>query len=414
MALFLAAVVSSASAAQAVGSGGVNAPEHADKPYLVLVSLDGFRWDYQDLYDAPALDRIAENGVRAERMLPVFPTLTFPNHYSIATGLFPANHRLIGNHFPGENGDGWYTIRDREAVQDGRWYAGEPVWVAAEKAGMVTAAYFFVGTEADIQGVEMTHWNAFDQHVPSETRVTQVLDWLALPAAQRPHLVTLYFETVDSVTHKYGPGSAESIAAISEVNVHLEQLLDGIEALPHGEQVYVVVVSDHGQLPSQFDREIMFLDAHVAIEGLTIVDHASSVYIWLSEAHKQRARQIVDAINANWDHGRAILREEAPEAWRVTAEAGFADVIVMADPGYLVASTPEKLSGSLGNHGWSPEAEGMHAIFLAQGPRLPNGQRIGPIRAVDVYPLMLQILGLPVPQDIDGDPGRLLPLLDSE
>ena len=160
-----------ASAALAQGSGGINLPEHRDKPYLVLVSLDGFRWDYQDLYNTPALDRIAADGVRAERMIPVFPTLTFPNHYSIATGLYPAHHGLIDNTFPNDDLSDWYSIRRREAVQDGAWYAGEPVWVAAEKAGMVTAAYYFVGTEADIQGIPMTYWHTFDASVPGTTRV---------------------------------------------------------------------------------------------------------------------------------------------------------------------------------------------------------------------------------------------------
>jgi predicted AlkP superfamily pyrophosphatase or phosphodiesterase len=400
------------SSALAQGSGGINAPEQRDKPYLVLISLDGFRWDYQDLYDTPALDRIADNGVRAERMIPVFPTLTFPNHYSIATGLFPANHRLIGNTFPNKSRTDWYAISKREAVQDGAWYAGEPVWVAAEKTGIVTAAYYFVGTEADIQGIPMTYWHQFDASVPGMDRVAKVLEWLAMPEEQRPHLITLYFEDVDTATHRYGPGSVQSIAAIERVDSYLDALLNGIDDLPHDEDVYLVIVSDHGQLAKQLDEPILIIDEVVDTVGVGIVDHGAAAFIYIPDDEPGRAVAIRDAINAEWRHGKAILRDEAPAEWRVTKEAGFADVIVQADPGYLVFSTQDRVERrSRGDHGWAPEAEGMHAIFLASGPQLPKGTTIGPINSVDVYPLMMEILGLPVTTPIDGDPAKLVPLL---
>lgn len=407
--LFLVLVVSSATAQ---GSGGFNAPEHRDKPYVILVSLDGFRWDYQDLYDTPALDRIAANGVRAERMIPVFPTLTFPNHYSIATGLYPTNHRLIGNTFPNEDQTDWYAINRREAVQDGRWYSGEPVWVAAEKAGMVTAAYYFVGTEADIQRVPMTYWHTFDASVPGLNRVDKVLEWLSMPEERRPHFITLYFEDIDTMTHGYGPGSDRSIAAVERVDGYLNALLSGIDQLPHGEDVYLVVVSDHGQLAKKLDDEILIIDEVADTEGLNIVDHGAAVFIYFPEDDLARAKVMRDAINAAWQHGKAILRDEAPTAWRVTEEAGFADIIVQAEPGYLVYSTEGKVQRrSRGDHGWAPETDGMHAIFLARGPRLPKGERIGPIRSIDVYPLMMAILGLPITTPIDSDPQKLVPLL---
>ena len=401
------------SAVHAAGSGGVNAPAQRDKPYLILVSLDGFRWDYQDLFDTPALDRIAADGVRAKRLIPVFPTLTFPNHYSIATGLYPANHRLIGNTFPNRDLTEWYSLRMRDAVQDGGWYSGEPVWVAAEKAGMVTAAFFFVGTEADIQGIPMTYWNAFNASVPGLERVQQVIDWLSMPEEQRPHFITLYFEDVDTATHNHGPGSQQSVASIDRVNEYLTALLDGVAELPVADDVYYVVVSDHGQITKRLDKQILVLEGLVDLEGLSVVDHGAAAFIYMPEPDAGRAVAIRDAINDAWPYGEAILRREAPAAWRVTEEAGFADIIVQAEPGYLVYSTADRVQRrSRGDHGWAPEAEDMHAIFLASGPRLPAGRTIGPVRAVDVYPLMMEILGLPVTTPIDGDPARLVPLLE--
>jgi len=394
----------------AAGSGGVNAPAQRDKPYLVLVSLDGFRWDYPDTGNTPALDRIAAGGVRAERMIPVFPTLTFPNHYSIATGLYPARHRLVGNKFPNADRSAWYSLRDRDAVQDGRWYGGEPVWVAAEKAGMVTAAYYFVGTEAAVQGVPLSYWSPFDASVPGRARVRRVLEWLAMPAESRPHFVTLYFEDVDTATHRYGPGSAEARAAIVRVDGYLGALLDGIAGLPIADRVYVFVVSDHGQLEKKIDDDILVIDELADLHGVDVVDHGAAAFLYTADA--ARAGEIHDVINGHWTHGRAYLRSETPPAWQVTAAAGFADVIVQADPGWLVYSTSSRVERrSRGDHGWAPEAPGMHAIFLASGPRLPKGVRTGPIRAVDVYPLMMAVLGLPVTMAIDGDASKLVPLL---
>ena len=398
--------------ALAQGSGGINAPEQRDKPYLILISLDGFRWDYQDLYETPALDRIAANGVRAERMIPVFPTLTFPNHYSIATGLYPANHRLIGNTFPNKDQTDWYSLRDRDAVQDGQWYRGEPTWVAAEKAGMVTAAYFFVGTEADIQGIPMTYWHQFDASVPGFERVNKVLEWLSMPDEKRPHLITLYFEDVDTLTHGFGPGSVQSISAIRRVDHYLDGLLKGIDELPYREDIYLVVVSDHGQLARKSDEPILIIDEVIDTQGLNIVDHGAAAFIYFPEDDPGRVVAVRDAINKEWSHGKAMLREEMPAAWRVTAEAGFADVIAVGDPGYLVYSTESRINQrTRGDHGWAPEEEGMHAMFVASGPRLPKGETIGPINAVDVYPLMMEILGLPITTPIDGDPEKLVPLL---
>lgn len=399
----------------ASGSGGRNAPEQQDKPYLILVSIDGFRWDYQDTYDAPTLDRIAASGIRAEAMVPVFPTLTFPNHYSIATGLYPANHGLIGNNFPSQDRSRFYSLRDREAVQDGSWYGGEPVWVTAEKNGMVTAAYYFVGTEAPIDGVAMTYWHQFDASVSGRTRVDKVLEWLALPGDRRPHLITLYFEDVDVATHSYGPGSAESIASIKVVDDYLARLLGGIENTAIAEQVYVVVVSDHGQGAYAPEAAPFIIDSVVDLDDMIVVDHGTSAFLYFEKPQTGRAEAVRDAINRAWSHGKAMLPGDAPAAWHVTGDAGFADVILQADAGYAVYSTTERSGhASMGDHGWAREDPNMHGIFLASGPRLPTGLTIPPINNVDVYPLLMEVLDLPISAPFDGDPDTLTRLLEPD
>ena len=394
------------------GSGGVNAPAQRDKPYLILISIDGFRWDYQDLYKTPALDRLAARGVRAESLQPVFPTLTFPNHYSIATGLYPANHGIVANDFPDPDSDDWYFYQRPEIVQQGRWYDGEPIWVAAEKNGMVSAAFFFIGTEADIGGIKPTFWNQFDYDISGCRRVAQVLEWLEMPAETRPHLITLYFEHVDVGTHAYGVGSRESVREINRVDRYLGRLMDGIDKLPHGEDVYIILVSDHGQ--SGYDREakVLVLNKVIKLDGITIVGGGSYAFLYFDKKDPARANQIRDEINRVWRHGRAWLPEEAPESWHINGESGFADVIVQPEPHFAVVSGKDENYELLhGNHGWEPSFKDMHGIFIAAGPRLPEGEMIGTIDNVDIYPLMMEILEIPLTTPIDGDPSSLTNIL---
>jgi predicted AlkP superfamily pyrophosphatase or phosphodiesterase len=387
------------------GSGGTNAQHQLGKPYLVLVSIDGFRWDYPDIHATPAINRIIDEGVRAERLIPVFPTLTFPNHYSIATGLLPWRHGLVANEFPDPATGSWYALRNRAAVQDGRYYRGEPIWVTAETQGMVAAAFFFVGSEAAIGGVRPTHWRDYDKGVAGEDRVDQVLAWLREPPDTRPHLYTLYFEDVDDNSHWYGPDSDQAIAVIRRVDGYLERLLQGIDALPHARRVYLVVVSDHGQASYLEGAPPLVLSEHIQLDGMTIVEGGSYAYLHLDTPNAARARAIRDTLNAAWPHGRAWLPPEAPASWSVSGNDRYPDVIVQPDLGYGVISVPGK-SGKLspGDHGWSPEAAAMHGIFLARGAGIRAGSRHGPVRAVDVYPLLVEILGLQAPALIDGDP----------
>ncbi|MEJ2604173.1 MAG: ectonucleotide pyrophosphatase/phosphodiesterase [Gammaproteobacteria bacterium] len=393
VALFLLLI---ALAAAAGGSGGLNAPGQRQKPYLILVSIDGLGHDLPGRTATPALDRLATEGLRAAALVPVYPTLTFPNHYSIATGLYPAQHGIVANYFRGVDGRGWYRMSDRSTVQDGSWYGGEPIWVAAEKAGMVSAAFFFVGTEADIQGISPTYWYPFDASVPGEARVDQVLDWLRMPPDTRPHLVTLYFEDVDVTAHATGPGSRQTLAAVRRVDGYLGRLLDGIDRLPYGERVHLVVVSDHGQRAVLPDAATFVVSDHAHLDGLDMHDGGSYLQVWVRDGGQSRAREFRDRVNAVWRHGRAWLRDESPSHWRVTDDPRFADVVLMAEPGHTVVSRPEQAARlKAGKHGWDPLDPAMRGILFASGKSLPAGIEVGPVAAVDVYPLMLAILGLP-------------------
>lgn len=395
----------------AAATGGRNSAWGEKQPYLVLVSIDGFRHDYLDRYPAPALRSLTASGVKARALLPAYPTLTFPNHYSIATGLWPAKHGIVANNFPGEAPGDWYAYKDRASVQDGRWYGGEPIWVAAERHGMVSAAFFFVGTEAPVGGVAPTHWNAFDREVPGEARVDQTLAWLSEPPATRAHMITLYFEEVDETSHRYGPGSPESIEAIANVDRHIARLISGIEALPVADEVTLMIVSDHGQSSYREDVPPLVLDEVVNLEGFAVVDGGSYAFLFAEDAPAERLSEMRDALNGAWQHGRAWLTSEVPDDWHVSAGSRFPEIIVQADPGCgVIASADRGYIMTAGDHGWAPEFSDMHGIFVAKGPRLPAGRVIDTIDVVDIYPLMREVLNLPA-ADTDGDPAMLLPLL---
>jgi predicted AlkP superfamily pyrophosphatase or phosphodiesterase len=384
------------------------------KRYLLLISIDGFRWDYLDKYSTPAMHELASRGVRADALLPVFPTLTFPNHYSIATGLYPQNHGLVANEFPDPESGGWYNYKKKETAQDGRWYGGEPIWVAAAKAGMPTAAFYFVGSEADIQGIRPDRWNAYNKLITGDLRTAQVLQWLAEPEETRPQVITLYFDDVDDHSHWTGVGSAAMVAAITRVDGYIQQLLDGLDTLPYKDQVSIVLVSDHGQGDYSNPGPPFILDGRYSLDGITPVDGGSYLFLHFDEPDPQRVARLQQAINQDWDCGQAYTPEDAPTAWQVGDNPRFPELILTPDPGCAVLSHPDKASKiNHGDHGWAPEDPDMHGIFIAMGPGIPAGLRIPPLRAVDIYPLFLRQLDLPSSHKTDSDPDLWPNLLDS-
>ena len=393
------------------GTGGVNAPETLGKPYLVLVSFDGFRPDYLDRYRTPSFDRVAARGVAAEALVSVYPSLTFPAHYSIATGLHPERHGLVGNRFYDPARGEEYNYRDRHSVEDGTWYGGEPIWVTAETQGMVAAAMLFVGTEADIGGVRPTFWTRYADRGTHRERVDEVLEWLALPAERRPHLVTLYFSSVDGAGHRYGPASSAVAEAVERVDGDLGRLLDGIDALPHGGAVSVVLVSDHGMAAVRPGGTID-LGAVADLRGVRAVVSGPGANLFVAGG-AARARAVREDVNDGTGEGltggRAYLRHEVPAALRYRDNPRIGDVVAVADPGFMfdLGGPPPPP----GMHGWDPRHPDMHGIFLAAGPDVRPGQRIGRVGLVHLYPFLARLLRLAPNPDVDGDLSVLAPVL---
>ena len=375
---------------------------------MVLVSFDGFRPDYLERVETPAFDRLIRTGIIADGLISVFPSLTFPAHYSIATGLYPEHHGIVGNRFhdPVSNSD--FDYRDRDDAGDGRWWGGEPIWVTAETQGMVSAALFFPGTEADIHEIRPTHWRPYDSSFRNTDRVQQALEWLVAPPPERPHLVTLYFSLVDGIGHRSGPDGPQLTGAISAADRLLGQLLDGIERMPHGDQVYVVVVSDHGMAAIDPERQVV-LPEIAGLRGVRRVSNGPVVSLYL-DGDDERGRQIRDDVNTGTTLATAYLRRDVPEHLHYRAHPRIGDVVVIPEEGASVRFRSDS-APPLGMHGWDPTLVSMHGIFLIRGPGLSPGQHIGPFESVDIYPLLAQVLGLNPPSDLDGHPGLLERLL---
>ncbi len=386
-----------------------NAEAHNAAPYVVLVSFDAFRWDYQDLYATPNFDRVAAAGVRAERMTPVFPTKTFPSHYTIVTGMYAENHGLVGNTFWAEDLQAWYSIGNRAAVEEGSFYRGEPIWVTAELQGMIAASFFFVGSEAPVKGVQPTYWNRFDASIPNDARVDQVLTWLGMLLENRPHMITLYFEDVDNAGHNFGPGSAGVGGAVATVDQNLGRLLNGIAALPHGDDVFVVLVSDHGMMSEPADGADVLDIAQY--QGVRLGASGPYASLYVDEGGAERAAAVRDSIAATMPENGVYLRADVPERLHYSADPRAGDIVIVAAEGRTIVA-PDRVPDNDGfNHGWDNAFLGMGSIFLTQGPGIAGGQTIDVFESIHIYPLLAHVLGLTPNPDVDGRLEVLQPIL---
>ena len=354
--------------------------------YVIMVSFDGFRYDYLDRGLTPVLDSLARAGVRADGLIPVMPTKTFPNHYAIATGMYSAEHRLAANTFLDAD-LGLYTPADRTTVEDGRWYGGEPIWVAARRQGLRTASMFWVGSEADVQGVRPDIWHPFNERVAPDARVDSVLAWLSLPAAERPRLLTTYFEFTDNAGSWHGPESVEADSAIARADAVMGRLVRGIRSLPHGDSVAVIVVSDHGMADV---RGAVFLDEHdVSLEGVRAMFQGpfATIYADGDSARMAALRAQLDGV----PHTRTWDRSDLPREWQ-WSDPRLGDLIVVAEPGWVIGRTRQNRPP--GAHGWPPTMQEMQAIFVASGAGVRKGSRIPAFRNVHIHAYVAALLGI--------------------
>jgi predicted AlkP superfamily pyrophosphatase or phosphodiesterase len=368
---------------------------------VVLVSIDAFRADYLDRGLTPTLSRIAADGVRADGMTPSYPSLTFPNHYTLVTGVRPDKHGVVHN-----------TMRDPELgafkssveanASDARWWNGaEPIWVTAERAGLRTATMFWPGSQAPIRGVYPREWKRYDKKVGNDARVDQVVAWLRGPESQRPRLVTLYFETLDVVGHDFGPDSPEMARAIASVDASLARLVEAI-----GPRVNLIVVSDHGMAtvpPGQWiavEDMVEPLDADVIATGQSVG--------FAPRAGRTRAAEA--QLLGPHPHYECWKKSAMPARWHYGTHPRVPPIVCQMEVGWDAIHRSEfakRPAHARGSHGYDPALPVMRAWFVARGPAFRAGARLPVFDNVDVYPLLARLAGVaPLPND-----GTIAPLL---
>ena len=376
-------------------------PERPIDRGVLLVSVDGLGADMLDPSAMPRVTAMADAGVRAEWMAPSYPVLTFPNHYTLVTGLRPDRHGLVHNTME-DAALGRFT-KNASADSDARWWnGGVPVWVSAERAGLPTATHFWPGSETTIHGIRPTRWLSYDEDISSDARVDTVLGWLSEPPATRPRFATLYFSLVDDAAHGHGPRSAAMQAALREVDAAIGRLLDGLAARGLADTVDVVLVSDHG-LVEVPPGHVLSTDAMVD-PGIARAVTTGQVVGFAPLPGQARA---AEARLLGRHTGYACWRREAlPARWEYGRHPRVPPIVCQMEPGWD-ALEPERLAwrdpdATRGSHGYDPALPSMRAVFIASGPSFREGVVLPPIDNVDVYPLLMRLLGL-APEPNDGD-----------
>lgn len=376
-----------------------------EAPYVVMVSLDGFRWDYDSIYGTPVLDDMADKGVMAVRLIPSFPTKTFPNHYAIATGLYPDHHGLVNNSFYAPDLDLVYRIGDRAMVSNGAFYGGEPIWITARKADLKTASFYWVGSEAPIMGIQPDFWKPFDEEIPFSDRVDTVLTWLSLPELKRPHLVTLYFEEPDAVSHVYGPLSSETGAVVRSLDSLMGVLREGISKLPHAKKINLIVLSDHGMAEIDTSRYNYVFDT---LPQTMVKRIYGGSPVWAIEPAEGKTDSVLYYINIQYGM-KAYRREDLPAHLHYGTHLRVPAVVLIADPGWVAGLRPRPSGYNRGDHGYDWKFRDVHSIFYAEGPAFRKGFTVDTLYNVDVYNIISGILNL-TPAPNDGNRERILPL----
>lgn len=370
------------------------------KPYVILVSLDGFRYDYIEKHKAKFLEKLANLGTHAESLIPSYPSVTFPNHYSIVTGMYPGHHGLVGNSMYDRNTEERYSLGNAKAIKDPKWYGGTPLWVLAEQQGMLSACYYWPGSEAPIQETLPTYYYPYSEKTDIDTRFKQVEQWLSLPEEKRPHFITFYMPEVDQAGHKFGPDAEETFKAVQYVDEAMEKLYNIIQG--SGLPINLFVVSDHGMLNLD-QKTLLSLPFEVDDTDVKVVSNGTYVSLFVDNKADIEAwyKKIKTSVDSNLME--VYLKEELPQEFHFGGKddrfGRVGDIVITAQAPYYFTKKP--LAGS---HGFDPnKVKEMHALFIANGPNIRKQNRVKSFENVHIYPIIAKILDLAYPEkEIDG------------
>jgi predicted AlkP superfamily pyrophosphatase or phosphodiesterase len=393
---------------QQVVKNRINSIAQQKKSYVILISVDGFRWDFADKYGAKNLQQFRGQGVQADYLIPSFPSLTFPNHYSIVTGLYPAHHGIVENNFYDKNRNEFYKKSNKKIALDSSWYNGKPLWLLAEQQQMLSAVFYWPGSEIAIENIRPTYFYNYNEDIGIDKRIDIIKKWLELPEEKRPHFIALYFPQVDQAAHKYSAEADETKQAVKIVDEAIAKLVN--VAKNTGLAINFVFVSDHGMtsvdtkntisLPSFIDKNKFFIPPGNAL--INIYAKADIDILPTYRALKKDAK--------NYD---VFLKKNLPKSWHYNAKNDFykriGDIVLI--PHLPFVFNINDVEPSIGQHGFDPKIKDMHATFYAWGPQLKSGLKIPAFENVNIYPFIAKLLGLNYTHQIDGRGKVLTPVL---
>ena len=383
-----------------VNTGGPPNSAHAMKQhYVVLVSLDGFRYDYPEEHGAVQLQRLAKDGARAyDGMLPSYPSLTFPNHWTLVTGLLPEHHGIVRNSFYDPARKQTYEYKNTETSSDGSWYGGTPLWSLAEQQGMRAAVFMWPGSEAEVAGHRPSSFAHFEDQLDGHVGIDQIVTWLKLPAEQRPHFIAFYMPTTDHAGHWYGPDSVQETAAVHQMDGVIGDLRKQLDAT--GLPVDLVVVADHGMVLN--DNNWIQLDQYADLSHTKVVEWS------LYPDSEAETEKVYSEFLSHPDPRFSVYRQkDVPEHLKYTGNARIGDPVLVPNGPYIAHLHAGKPREDVGDHGYDPtKLTAMKALFVANGPDIRKGVSLPVFANVDVYSFIAKLLDLKAPAN-DGALGPL-------
>ena len=376
------------------------------QPTVILISLDGFRYDYLSRYRPPHLNSLAAHGVRAKWMVPSFPSKTFPNHYTIATGLYPQHHGIVENNIYDPVFKAVFSLSDRKAVEDSRWWLGEPIWVTAEKQGQRSGSVFYPGTEGEIAGTRPTFWKKYDEGTSNDVRVDTILSWLDMPRDQRPTFLALYFSDPDDAGHAFGPISSETKKAVLKVDGEIGRLIEGLTARQIFSQINLIIVSDHGMAPVKWSNAILLDECFDPKLASRVFWTREIVSIFPKDGKED---EIYQSLKQQLPpQARVYRKAEMPARFHYSQSSRIAPLLVLPAEGWILTTAADfgamQAKGdteiSRGGHGYDNRLPSMRAIFIGHGRAFRRGKVVEPFENIQVYSIMTRILSLkPAPND---------------
>lgn len=385
----------------ALGLAASPALRGAVPPPLILVSMDAFRWDYPALHPAetPHIRDLIAHGAAATDLIPAFPSNTFPNHYTIVTGLYPSHHGIVNNEFFDPTDGELFHYNRPENSNRSRWWGGEPIWVTAVRQGRAAATYFWPGSEAEIKGVRPTYWKPFDLTRTFAQRCDVLLEWLQLPADRRPAVIAFYLEETNTVGHKEGPDSPQLARTLQQMDNAIGVLESRLDQA--GIAANLVLVSDHGMTAISTERVIL-LDEFIDPAAVQTDFQGPVVGLRPLDGNVDALVQRLAPLR----HAKAYRTADVPSPWHITANVRNPAVWIAPEEGWEVYFRSKyetyRQNFNRGDHGFDPTLRSMHGILIAAGPSFRSGVTVGPVENIHIYNLLCAALGLkPAPNDGD-------------